>query len=470
MVLTAALAILLAVLPASAAQASTAELLEKGIFTEETVGDLKTAIEIYSQVVDEVAGERPHAARALYRMGLCYAKVGDAEKSKSTFERLIADYSDQADLVSLARKELVEEGPTFDLLPVPWQDGEEAHMVFKFPNGRPLGKVISAVEKDQIDGREVWRMQVRRLFGDASRGVTNVVVDAEDLSPIRTDVWHSQLGAASTSFSDGSATITRPQHDEPQVSDVVNPIFENDSVGFFFRRLPFDIGYTGNARLFVSFTGQQLDLGLTVPQIDTITTSLGDIPSYRVDLSINQKAWIAVDGPRYGTKAEMGGIVGTLTEVLTRRRSDPVSYSNTFAEYHLPPDWALFDRGEKGEIVSQVELQDPRAAAFGMIRIKSSKVSEEELDIAARIQAAIKDNQETLGTYEVTGLETEESGSTDTGRYIGHFELSGKKMVHYRSFLLTEDAWVKILFLVPEDQLEDLRESMDSIMNRFRLL
>ena len=52
-----------------AAAESAAELLEKGIYTEQTVGDLAAAIEIYTRVVENTEANRPHAAQAQFRLG-----------------------------------------------------------------------------------------------------------------------------------------------------------------------------------------------------------------------------------------------------------------------------------------------------------------------------------------------------------------------------------------------------------------
>ncbi|MEE9269625.1 MAG: hypothetical protein V3V49_05120, partial [Candidatus Krumholzibacteria bacterium] len=55
-------------LPAPAQSAS--DLLEKGIFTEETVGDLDAAIKIYEKIVAEGDSHRTYAAQAQYRLGM----------------------------------------------------------------------------------------------------------------------------------------------------------------------------------------------------------------------------------------------------------------------------------------------------------------------------------------------------------------------------------------------------------------
>jgi tetratricopeptide (TPR) repeat protein len=100
------LAALMSVSMAFSSETSTADLLEKGIYVEETVGDLKSAIKIYTQVIDQVSGQRSHAARALYRKGRCFQKMGDEEQAEVAFRKLVSEYADQADVVSLAKKHL----------------------------------------------------------------------------------------------------------------------------------------------------------------------------------------------------------------------------------------------------------------------------------------------------------------------------------------------------------------------------
>ncbi len=57
---------------------SAAVLLEKGVYAEETAGDLDGAIKIYEQIVADAQAARPKAAEAHLRLGICYAKKGDA--------------------------------------------------------------------------------------------------------------------------------------------------------------------------------------------------------------------------------------------------------------------------------------------------------------------------------------------------------------------------------------------------------
>ena len=54
---------------APAAPASPSELLEKGIYNEETKGDLDSAIAIYQQLVAEANVNQSLAAQAQFRLG-----------------------------------------------------------------------------------------------------------------------------------------------------------------------------------------------------------------------------------------------------------------------------------------------------------------------------------------------------------------------------------------------------------------
>src|SRR5258705_11541523 len=68
--------------------ASAAELLEKGIYTEETKGELQAASEIYRQIVDDPAAARSLVAQAQLRLGPCELKQGNKPRAISALERL----------------------------------------------------------------------------------------------------------------------------------------------------------------------------------------------------------------------------------------------------------------------------------------------------------------------------------------------------------------------------------------------
>jgi Tol biopolymer transport system component len=101
------LAILVVIAPPQlAAQERDAEvLLQQAMHAEQVEGDLEQAISLYRELVEEHGNVRPVAASALLRLGLCYEKLG-REEAANAYERLLADYADQGEMVTEARVRL----------------------------------------------------------------------------------------------------------------------------------------------------------------------------------------------------------------------------------------------------------------------------------------------------------------------------------------------------------------------------
>jgi Tol biopolymer transport system component len=84
---------------------SAEQLFQKGIMKEEGEGSLREAIELYKSVADDTQAERALRAKALYQMGNCYEKLGQQE-ARGVYEKLVANYSDQPELVINAKRKL----------------------------------------------------------------------------------------------------------------------------------------------------------------------------------------------------------------------------------------------------------------------------------------------------------------------------------------------------------------------------
>jgi carboxyl-terminal processing protease len=99
LLLSAALVLVASAQPPRASSA--AELLEKGIYTEETKGELGAASQIYQQIVDDPRADRSLVAQAQLRFGLCELKQGHKPQAISALERLTHDFPDKEKLLSL---------------------------------------------------------------------------------------------------------------------------------------------------------------------------------------------------------------------------------------------------------------------------------------------------------------------------------------------------------------------------------
>src|SRR5436190_6110118 len=99
--LTLGAALMLVASAQAARGASAAELLEKGIYAEETKGELKVASQIYQQIVDDPGADRSLVAQAQLRLGLCELKQGYKPQAISALERLTRDFPDKDKLLAL---------------------------------------------------------------------------------------------------------------------------------------------------------------------------------------------------------------------------------------------------------------------------------------------------------------------------------------------------------------------------------
>src|ERR1035437_3548483 len=142
-----------------AAAASPSELLEQGIYSEETTGDVDAALKLYQQVVTEAKAGQAVAAQAQYRVGVCYYKKKNNGEAHAAFEKLLKDYPDQKDLIALANKYLADAMP---LMPAPWVDGEELQLDIKFPSGVKIGAATYQVRAGETNGQKIWRLGDRK--------------------------------------------------------------------------------------------------------------------------------------------------------------------------------------------------------------------------------------------------------------------------------------------------------------------
>jgi hypothetical protein len=83
---------------------TTSELLQRGIYLQETVGDLDGAIRVYKQITQMARESRANGAQAEYRWGLCLQKKGRSAEAISVFQKLIKEYPEQTEFVAKARQ------------------------------------------------------------------------------------------------------------------------------------------------------------------------------------------------------------------------------------------------------------------------------------------------------------------------------------------------------------------------------
>ena len=84
------------------------DLFQQALVKEQADGDLRAAIALYQRIVQDFAGDRALAAKALVQLGRCHEKLGGAEANaaRKAYERIVQQYPEQKDLVTQARARL----------------------------------------------------------------------------------------------------------------------------------------------------------------------------------------------------------------------------------------------------------------------------------------------------------------------------------------------------------------------------
>jgi tetratricopeptide (TPR) repeat protein len=91
----------LSLLAASGFAQSAAELLQKGIYNQDTVGNLDAAIQMYRQVVN-TSNDRALAAEAQYFLAQALLRKGDLSQAAQEFQKLATNFADFRELVMKA--------------------------------------------------------------------------------------------------------------------------------------------------------------------------------------------------------------------------------------------------------------------------------------------------------------------------------------------------------------------------------
>jgi hypothetical protein len=373
-----------------ASAASPSELLEQGIYSEETKGDVDAAMKCYQQVVAEAKAGQAVAAQAQYRLGICYYKKKNCGEANAAFEKLLKDYPDQKDLIALANKYLASAMP---LMPAPWVDGEEMQLDIKFPAGLKIGTACYRVNAGETNGQKIWRLRTT-LFAAISQQSSRVEVEADSFKPIHCHWKINVIGEVDVTYLPGHAELKMIGQDEVKKIDLNGVVYDNEEIAQLIRRLPLDSGYKTTLHTFTGLGG-----GNIIPvQVEVTGSEKLEVPArtfdcYKVELSMpgqSQSFWYSTDAHHYPVQFKGGGVIGVLAAVTQRKAGESVQYQDPALGFLLtaPADW-MFHRSEAKDDKDQtrVVILDPDAIATATVDVGSRKLLRPEAQKSLRTWA-----------------------------------------------------------------------------------
>ncbi len=389
----------------TAMAASTSELLEKGIYTEETVGNLDEAISIYQQVVAEAAASHALAAQAQYRLGQCLLKKGKKAEATAAFEKLISDFADQKELVAKARK-FVPEG--IQLESAPWVDGEFMQLRYRLAGGMDIGTIIYTAQSAELDGQKIWRVGSRQIAGPI-HGTSGVDADWNTFRPIKSFYNMPPLGKFSAEFKPTQiiVTVQGTAGESTKTLDETQVIYDNEQAMDVMRRLPLAPGYKVTLPILGIGNGAKIELPIEVQGKETVKVPAGDFESFKIHLGlVNQTFWIATDPHRYLVKFDANSVIAELTSFGQIKPGQQRQFEDEKLGVSLaaPSDWFFYapaPADEKSE--AKVFLLDPQVTASSVLFV--AKVAnlkpEEQKSLRAWADAVIATRCKEVAGYKV---------------------------------------------------------------------
>ena len=326
-------AVLLLGAPANAQSA--ADLLQKGIHAQETVGDVDGAIQIFRQVAASPAANKVLAAQAQYQLVVCMLQKGDRGAARKELDLLVRNFPDQPDLVGKARK-LVPGGDT--LLAAPWGEIEGSQLNIK-RDGVFTGEYLYySVDPPPSGAGQQPKPQAIALRWELNTAKTKrsvqVEVDRDSLKPLSKPELRSNddLG-------------------DPAAAAISGPAIDIEQSMFVLRRLPLAPGFksTLNTQPFTLASKVKSPVEFAVTGIESVQTTAGKFNCYKVAMrGIGQTFWIGVEGARPLVKFQAGNVEAELVKVWTTNTLDSVYAFAIASGWRTPTEGNIWYRVTMG--------------------------------------------------------------------------------------------------------------------------
>ena len=465
---------LLAVAPAAwAVDPTLAEMLELGIYSEETKGDLDAAMRLYEQIVAEAEANQELTAQAQFRLAMCHHKQGDFAAATAAFETLVRDFPNQGDLVSLANEYLAAGAA---LLPAPWADGEELQFNVRFPTGVKIGAARYGVQSDEIDGRKFWRFS-SQLFAGVQQW-SSVEVDADTFKPMSCRWKHSLIGEAVTVYTGSTADVKVKGTDEVKHVDLEGPVYDNEQAIQLMRRLPLADGYSTTLKVLTGLGGGNIiSVPVEVSGPVTVSVPAGTFACHKATLKVGpseQIFWYSTDKHRYLVKFEAGSVVVELARINQTTDDVPVHYRDEAFGFTLtaPAGW-MFDRQETADVADRTNLLllDPAGMAVMKVNVRSFERVSPPANEAPRAWAEheIAEGRKQMRRFDVRADSWREL--TVAGQpavsFVGDIDQRQKPEVIVGVYSFIDGNAVEFYFTIAPDDYDAFRPQFDAIVSAY---
>ncbi|MFT3829427.1 MAG: tetratricopeptide repeat protein [Opitutaceae bacterium] len=454
------------------ASPSISELMEIGVYSEETKGDLDAAMKVYQQVIDDAKTSQSIAAQALFRLAICHDKKGDLAAAAKTFERLVKEFPAEKDLVAAASDYLADGAA---LLPAPWADREETCYEVKLPSGVKAGFGRYTVEGAERDGRKTWRFTSLVFAGN--KNWSRLDVESGSMKPIHSEWRNLLLGSAQASYSAGKVDVDIRNVGRRNL-ELSGVVYDNEEAIHLIRRLPLAAGFKKTINVFVSLSGLAIPVEVAVVGTEQVTVAAGTFECYKVVLSLvggQQTFWYSTAPRRHLIRFEANGVSVETNSIRENTTSSSVDYREPTLGFRVTvPAGSIFRRDDGPDSVRRQTVQIVDAEARGVTFVKVEPQANFDPATVASLRA-FADHQIAMGKKFVqqinvrpdTWQETTVDGQPALTVVADQVQGPVKAVVHIAFALIGGNA-VDISSTVSPEDAESYRPRFDELVASYR--
>ncbi|MDX1951910.1 MAG: tetratricopeptide repeat protein [Verrucomicrobiota bacterium] len=454
-------------LSSEAFAATPGEMLEKGIYTEETKGDLDAAIQLYEAVIADGKNAEAAAAQALYRLGQCHQKKKNQTAATIAFERLIKEYPGQKDLVELARKQLPA---ALQVGPIPWEENEFLHFSFKLDSGVKVGAARYFARKVEVEGIPYLTVGCRSFVGRNSS--SEVWTELVTFKPVKSRWMHYLFGEAKALYREGEVEVQLNQS-EPSITKLDKQVWDNEQVVHLIRRLPLAPGYKATLSVISSLSrGANVPIELEVTRKEKISVPAGEFECFKVELNVNQTFWYSTAPQRHLVRFLAGGVTAELLEI-GKRAEQPTAWADAASglKVTLPAGWWVDKQDQKEGNRAVYAFVDEDGTGLNSIRLQPLDGTQEKGVRAWAEQSLKNEASEHFKNFAVRADSWQERTISGHPAVTSLAEglMGEKEQLIYTTYMLTPTQKLSMLTIVPADKFEAYRPEIDKLIESIQL-
>ncbi len=313
------------------------ELLQKAIYTQETLGNLDEAIALYRRVIAAGKDSRAYAAQAQLRLGLCLKQKGQAAEGDKLLRELIEEFPDQKEAVAKARQAL----PGLQLDAVPWPETGEILVHAVRANKMTVGPMAMAFDPA---GARAWRFLTRVDTDGGNVQYSYAMVSRDTFRPSSSLMRHMMIGELKADYQANKVSVSI--NGKPSGSaEIGDTVIDNEMGIATIRRLPLSVGASFELPWRAGGGSTLHKFPAKVVAREIIEVPMGKFDTYRVEMTMSPvmqyKFWVAADAKRYMVRTEAMGQVTELATVQPIQRGAAIPYQHPQGafSFQIPGDW-----------------------------------------------------------------------------------------------------------------------------------